>query len=425
MNAKAIGGLETVTAAESEVTRGLPSRCVPLIRHSCNTNTIILINTLLFRHPYTVLKTRKNFVTMPESAIPQHLRRERKCPMNMAPNHAPAYPSYCARFPPGMKTLVVSITGAQFPSPSGEDQEASKAISILKYFLGKAPEENRPAFWEVTSMVDKKGAFNIAVLAYWSSVEAHKNWETESGFAAWWQSPERETDGHGWFQEVFCPTLDRFETVFSNSQNPEGAANMQQEISDEILEHAYFGSMRDRLAAAQDDELKGGPRGDENGRAGGRTMDDKRSARMRVTGKTNLCVIRSGQDWSDTLPEERELYIKTMQPVLVEGMNFLRDEGREIGCYCMNLWDVVDSNTCKANRERTFGLGYFDDMSSLERWSKHHQTHLNIYGGFFQYAKKLDNVISLRLFHEVYVLEEGQQFFEYIGCHADTGMLGA
>ena len=32
------------------------------------------------------------------------------------------------------------------------------------------------------------------------------------------------------------------------------------------------------------------------------------------------------------------------------------------------------------------------------------------------YAKKLNKVLSLRLCHE----KPDQQFFEYIGCHADT-----
>jgi hypothetical protein len=34
-------------------------------------------------------------------------------------------------------------------------------------------------------------------------------------------------------------------------------------------------------------------------------------------------------------------------------------------------------------------------------------------------------IMCLRLFHEVYVLEPDQQSFEYIGCHAETGMLNA
>jgi hypothetical protein len=194
---------------------------------------------------------------------------------------------------------------------------------------------------------------------------------------------------------------------------------MQEKISGESLEHAYWGSMRDRLPAGQDDELKG-----ETARVSNSDANSDPSRRIRVPGKENLCVIRSGQDWPDTLPEERKLYLETMHPLLIEGMNFLRHEGREIGCYAMNLWNVVESKTHEANRERTFGLGYFHDLAALEYWSKIHQTHINIFDGFSMYAKKLNNVLSLRLFHEIYVLEESQQFYEYVGCH-DTGMLGA
>jgi len=45
----------------------------------------------------------------------------------------------------------------------------------------------------------------------------------------------------------------------------------------------------------------------------------------------NLCLIRSGQDWSDTETSERKLYLEDVEPVLREGMDFLRDEGVGIG----------------------------------------------------------------------------------------------
>jgi hypothetical protein len=269
-------------------------------------------------------------------------------------------------------------------------------------------------------MTDKRGAFNIAVFAYWSSAEEHSRWEAECGIRGWWDSSDRERDGHGWFKEVLCPSIDRFETVFSNSENPEGAANMQVHISGEIEEHAYWGSMRDRMAAGQDDPLDG-----ENSNGTAREGDYISAKRIRVPGRQNLCIIRSGQDWSDTLPAERELYLKTMHPVLEIGMNFLRDEGQQIGCYANNLWDIMDHETSEGGKERTFGFGFFHDMKALEYWSKSHQTHIDIFGGFLMYAKKLNNVLSLRLFHEVYVLEKVQQDFEYIGCHAETGMLGS
>ncbi|KAJ4399788.1 hypothetical protein N0V91_009152 [Didymella pomorum] len=102
-----------------------------------------------------------------------------------------------------------------------------------------------------------------------------------------------------------------------------------------------------------------------------------------------------------------------MHPVLIKG------------CFANDLWDVIDSSTYEARLEKTFGLGFFDDLSSLESWSKSHQTHLDIFGGFLMYAKKLKNVLSLRLFHEIYVLEACQQILEYVSYHEETGMLNA
>lgn len=338
-------------------------------------------------------------------------------------NYQPPFPGYCARFPTQMKDLVIAIIGAQYSSASTSD---GAGISAIKNFMITAKQGLRPSFHEIISVTDKRGAYNIAVIAYWPSSEAHERWETESGFDVWWESGERENEEHGWFQEILRPTVDRFETVFSNNEIPEGAATMQEKISGELQEHGYWGSVRDRIAAAQDDNLEGEKWLSTNGDANSpKAINGSASKRVRVPGKQNLCIIRSGQDWSDTLPEERKLYLETMHPVLTEGMNYLRDNGHEIGCYANNLWDVVDPQTHEASLERTFGLGFFDDLKSLEYWSKSHQTHINIFGGFLMYAKKLDNIISLRLFHEIYVMQASQQFFEYVGCHGETSMLNS
>lgn len=58
------------------------------------------------------------------------------------------------------------------------------------------------------------------------------------------------------------------------------------------------------------------------------------SKRVRVPGKKNLCVIRSGQDSSATLPAERKLDLEMMHPVLIKGMTFLRNEGNSNRVLC-------------------------------------------------------------------------------------------
>lgn len=360
---------------------------------------------------------------MLEQAIAENLRTERKFAVNTPTNFDPPFPAYTARFPKHAKDLVMAIVGIQYKSLDQDDGQALRTISSYTSSVS-VPEGSRPGFQELAAVTDNRGYYNIAVLAYWSSKSAYDEWSTSSGFKDWWQALNPEGQDHGWFLEVFFPTMDRFETVFSNNEVPEGAAHMREGISGPIQEHVYWGSMRDRMPLSQTDELIGdkfsGHKKDSNG---SETSESRR--RVSVRGKKNLAVIRSGQDWSDTTPEERKLYLETMHPTLTRGMNFLRDNGDEVGCYDCRFMGIVDPVTGQTGENRTFGLAYFDDLKSLERWSKEHPTHIDIFGGFLKYAKTLNNNVTLRLFHEVLVLEPEQQLFEYIGCHEGTGMLSA
>lgn len=290
-------------------------------------------------------------------------------------------------------------------------------MSKITSFMDAA--SSSPSFSELASVTDAFGFYNVTVIAYWPNKAAYTEWLEKSGFQKWWDDLNAEAQQHGWFREVFFPPLDRLETVFSNNEIPEGAAHMREAVSGEIQEHAYWGSMRDRMPIAQTDLLTG-HKATINPLPKQATVSKRR---VSIPGKQNLCVIRSGQNWRPTYPEERKLYLDTMHPVLTKGMDFLRDHGEEVGCYSCRFMDVVDSSTKKADKDRTFGLAYFDDIASLEKWSKQHPTHLAIFGGFLQYSKKLNNNISLQVFHEVLVLEPEQQNFEYICCHSQSGML--
>ncbi|KAK1525975.1 phenylacetaldoxime dehydratase [Colletotrichum costaricense] len=363
------------------------------------------------------------------SAIPEHLQQ---CPRKIAaktpPGFQPPFPAYSASFPKDTKDLVFAVIGAQYTSQSNADGAA--VAQLTKFTTSKAVDAvARPQFAEWASVTDNKGYYNVAHLAYWPSKTAYEKWAVDSGFQQWWEELEAGSHSNGWFLEIFFPTIDRFETVFSNNEVPEGAAHMRECVRGPIQEHVYWGSMRDRMAAAQDDELAGekverpATTNHTNGTNGTNGNTTSLSRRVKVGGKRNLAIIRSGQDWSDTLPEERELYLNTMHPVLIKGMNFLRDQGEEVGCHSCRFMDLIDPVTGKVDKDRTFGLAFFDELGSLEGWAKQHSTHLEIFGGFLQYAKKLENNVSLRLFHEVLVLKPEQQLFEYVSCHPGTGLL--
>ena len=358
---------------------------------------------------------------MLDSAIPEHLRQERTQPLRTPPNYEPPYPTYSARFPEDMKDLVMAVIGCQQPDASSKSvSQAVKMLDRIQVFTARGPKQSLPKFQDLASVTDAAGAYNVCVIAYWSSVGTWTEWKASSGFDEWWSQLDQQPDGQGWFLEVFSPSVDRIETILSyqGGVQPVGAAQMLESHSGPVQEHGYFGSSRDRFPVAQTDDLKGErwvpsmTHGAMNG-----------SSRVRIPGKNNLVVIRSGQDWSDTLPDEHELYVETMHPTLVKGMDFLRDNGSEAGCYSCRLMDTLDPSSKSTGTERTFGLAYFDELASLEKWSKHHKTHLDIFGGFHRYAKTLKNNISLRLFHEILVLRPEQQLFEYVSCHPETGML--
>ncbi|KAH8896931.1 hypothetical protein GQ53DRAFT_638976 [Thozetella sp. PMI_491] len=359
-----------------------------------------------------------------EQAIPENLRQERALLDSTPANFTPPFPAYIARFPKSTKDLVMAVIGVQYQSAAMNDGQARQKIQ--SYLLSKSVNpDSTPRFQEAAAVTDNKGFYNLAVFAYWPSREAYENWSASSGFQKWWDTLKPEDAQHGWFLEIFYPSVDRVETVFSSSEVSEGSAHMKEALSGPILQHGYWGSMRDRLPISQTDGLIGEKYTTRVGSCDANSCDSKSlRERIRVPGKKNLTVIRSGQDWADTTAEERRLYLDTMHPVLVEGMNFLRDNGPEVGCYSCRFMGLVDVDG-QVGRNRTFGLAYFDDIGSLESWSKQHRTHLRIFGGFLQYTKQLENNISLRLFHEVLVLKPEQQFFEYIACHEKSGMLAA
>ncbi|PLB48727.1 phenylacetaldoxime dehydratase [Aspergillus steynii IBT 23096] len=352
-----------------------------------------------------------------EPSIPENLRTPRTVPATVPPNHTPPYPLFTSRYPEKVKDLVMAIMGAQYASADSNDGLAMQTISS---FTGsdRVPESARPTLQEPAAVVDKSGPYTIAMIVYFPSRQTYDEWAETSGFRAWWTALDPRTQRHGWFLEVFFPSVDRFESILTHPDMHEGSSNIRSAVSKPLIEHGYWGSMRDRLPLSQTDELAG-----EKGHRSpdGVKRSDTRTARIRVPGRENLAVIRSGQDWRSAKAKERALYLNQLQPALTDGMNFLRDHGAETGCYSNRFMQVTD--TAGNGVDRTFGLGYFDELASLEAWSKSHPTHLRIFGGFMKYAKEMGEEMAVRFYHEVLVLTPEQQFFEYVSCWPGTGML--
>lgn len=339
-----------------------------------------------------------------ESAIPQHLEIERTRHKRVPDDYQPPYPSFVARYKPKVGRLVMAYFGVQY-----RGVESADATEALAEIVGLFAGEGGPSHWDRAHYVDQAGHANIVSVAYWDDVARFDAWFVPAREA--WTGKHR--DGIGTFIEVLRPTVARHETLFSSLGRPEGVAVIADGMSGEVQEHAYWGGMRDRVPLSQTDPMV----------PGGNPELIRDGARVRVRANDNLCLIRSGQDWSDTEASERKLYLDDVEPVLREGMDFLRDDGLAIGCYANRYMQVLAADGEPS--EKSYGQSWWKSLAALERWAESHPTHVKIFGAAMKYLSTLGPAAKLRLYHEVTVAAVDEQFFEYLNCHPRTGMLAA
>ncbi|WP_073255059.1 phenylacetaldoxime dehydratase family protein [Cryptosporangium aurantiacum] len=322
-----------------------------------------------------------------ESAIPPHLTTDRTRTRRIPDDYAPPYPSFVARPAPSVKQVVMAYFGVQgaaepatFPGPDGPGH--------VEYARGE----------------------DLIATAYWDDPAAFDRWF--AAHRAEWLGDAVREPGVGRWVEILRPTVEAHETLFSSLGRPEGVAVLADEFSGPVQEHAYWGGMRDRIPLSQTDPMAA---------AGGLALEHD-GGRVRVRPQHGLCLIRSGQDWADTDGEERELYLRDVEPVLRAGMDYLRDEGSAIGCYSNRYVTVLEDG---APVDRSYGLSWWRSLDALERWAESHPTHVAIFGAAMKYLTTVGPAARVRLYHEVSVATADEQYFEYVDCRPGTGLLAA
>ena len=346
-----------------------------------------------------------------ESSIPENLRCPRSQPRRVDDNYTPPYPAWVARSSGQVRRVVMAYFGVQW---RGADSKpvADKEFAQIVTHLGMA---DGPVHFDSAREVDSAGFQNRLAIAYWLDPDSFERWRNCVAVAQWWLSRDQVNTGVGYFREIFSPRLERFETLFSNPDHLEGVGvALGRRSTEDISEHAYWGSMRERLPLSQTDPLHstGLPHVESTSARGRRT---------RISGHENLAIIRSGQEWTETEGKERALYAEDIEPILRQGMEFLRDQGISIGCYVNRYVRHIDQHG--EPLEKTFGFSMWKSLAHLEKWAEAHPTHIAIFGTFMRVVQTLEFNLKLRLYHEVAVLARDEQEYEYIDCHAATGML--
>ena len=214
--------------------------------------------------------------------------------------------------------------------------------------------------------------------------------DIETVFMAYWVDPavyERWRDRCDVLERpgVYCETAiipaDRWETIAGTKRPLPGVRNL---TSVDITQlHDYWGAARDRMAASADDPFEAAP---------GSPLP------------ANLCLIRSGQKWDECLDDEREMYFNDIEPKLRAGIDFL---ARNPDTGCISSRFLREQTIDGEDLESTSFVGWFEDLASLEEWSRSHSTHLAIFHSFLSTVQLLGRPPKLRLWHEVSVLPEG------------------
>lgn len=346
-----------------------------------------------------------------ESAIPEHLKCPRTRHRRIEDDYRPAYPVWAARAPVAIERVVMGFFGVQ----SRGEAQRDRACAVLRRIAGSFAHAEGPGHHDLAHYVDPEGCDNMLAIAYWNDEAAYARWSAASEIDGWWASDERLTDGLGYFREIASPRVAHFETMFNTTDRFEGVGVVMGGLSGQLQEHGYWGSMRDRIPLSQTDAMS--PSGSRTLLAAAPHPD----ARVRVAGHAHVAMIRSGQEWTDTTGEERRLYLEDMEPVLREGMDFLRDRGLDIGCYSNRYMHHLDASG--ARLQKSFGLSWWRSLADMERWAESHPTHVAIFGAFMRYVQALNFQLQLRVYHEVSVLKPDEQWFEYIRCHPRTGLM--
>ncbi|KZE99156.1 phenylacetaldoxime dehydratase [Rhodococcus sp. EPR-147] len=317
--------------------------------------------------------------------MPAHLVVPRSCPRRTPEGYQPPFPSYVARFPVSTERVVMGYFGIQgMPDASPWGDEGPFRRDRARY-------------------TDEEGIDTTVFIGYWDDVAVFDRWFDTVG--------RHWTSVGGRFVEIIRPTVDRYETLFSSTGRMEGVATLTDSLSGFIEEHAYWGGVRDRIPLSQSDSLA----------PSGKPQVVRDGDRVTIVPQENICLIRSGQDWVDTVGSEREMYLRDVEPVLRAGMDFLRDDGLDIGCFANRYMTVVDDNG--VDTDKSFGMSWWRSLSDLEAWAESHPTHVAIFGAALKYLSTMGPAASLRLYHEVTVAAADEQYFEYFGCHDRTGLL--
>jgi len=325
---------------------------------------------------------------------------------NMPADFEPPVPAWAADWTGQANSLTTAVFGIQSELTADFKAWANSALYDVEF---------APELVEMAAFTDLASVKNTVYIAYWRDDNYLKWWANEK-VSQWWLSDDRLNEPQGYWREHYRTQVEGIETLHS-TPNSHGVSNLSTTLEGPIDEHGYAGSARDRIQVSETGDVS-------TTKSIGESINHTNESdgkRITIKPPKNMCVIRSGQDWSHCDEDERNSYLQQVHPTLIKGMDYLAKNPAESRCLTMRLMTSVDSECTEV--EQTFGLGYGLDIFAFENWAKSHPTHLKIFNTFLEHAGHYAENMQLRLWHEVSILDNDAGHFEYINCHSETGLM--
>ena len=258
---------------------------------------------------------------------------------------------------------------------------------------------------------DGQGFHNDILLVYWQKPDSFSNWRADKTVNEFF-ARNRDNEVGVWIEALSAPA-DRFETSHSTGAVDWGISRHHPTREDPI--HAYYGSMRDRIQAAENGGLPGAI-----GRLNRELCAQTRGRHLSVELPENLCFIRTVQGWNACSKEEEEYFMRHSYPVYQRGVEYLRTHPLETNCISARLLTDVAQGPGQPQAET---LAWFLSLTDLEAWTWNHPTHAAIFNTFMKHAEKFNFDVNILLGHEVLVPPKNGVHAEYNNCHNATGFL--
>jgi aldoxime dehydratase len=337
----------------------------------------------------------------------------RSVPVRRPDGHVPAAPRFSLRWHHPVPTLICDYFGLQGAAPGSA--KAEEFLAEMRRWFG---EPNGPAAHEAMSCTDETGRPAVIVVAYWTCPAEQAAWSASSSWRSWWNDPARVAEDVGYWHELMVCPYDRHETIYSDPGYRIGLGRTPDTSLVPITTNGYFGAARDRIPLSAIDELTAPAI---PARQPGRSSAGRR---VSVALPHNLTILRSGQFWHDSEPEQAADYELTLRVKLERGMDHL-EERPDSGCLYLrrmtNLSDTGLSYTGEPRRETSI-YAVFASLNDLESWAASHETHLQIYRHAIAMKRRYGDRRDVVTWHELFVMPGGT-LFEYLNCADGTGLL--